>query len=239
MIKIAICDDEKYMVVDIGIRIMDYFDDDKEKFELFEFSNGSDFLLFYNEEGKADIIFMDIEIGAENGVEIIAKIREIDENVIVIFVTSYTNYVNAAFRLSAFQYLVKPIIDADFTCDFSRALRGINDKYKILSINTVDGKKKIDISKIMYMCSEGKVVHIVMQNKTRYDVRSKLSDYKNNELISYFESSHKSYLINLRYVANIKTQYVVLQNNDIIPISRNCKMQFINKYNHYILKELI
>lgn len=84
MIKIAICDDEKYMVDDIGIRIMDYFDDDKEKFELFEFSNGSDFLSFYNEEGKADIIFMDIEIGDKNGVEIIAKIREIDENVIAI-----------------------------------------------------------------------------------------------------------------------------------------------------------
>ena len=236
MIKIAICDDERYMIDDIGIRIMDYFDDDKEKFELFEFSNGSDFLSFYNEEGMVDIVFMDIEIGDDNGIEIISKMRGVDENVIVIFVSSHESYVSDAFIVRAFQYINKPFTSEKFQSEIHRAFTTINKSKKILRIEQYGDDLFIDIKNVMFIESINKKIAIHMKDNNVYEViRSLSSIYE--ELINYdFCRSHRSYIVNLSKVFSVNNKEVKLNNGSTVCVSDKYREAFKRKINSYINK---
>ena len=234
MIKIAICDDEKYMVDDIGIRIMDYFNDDKELFELFEFSNGSDFLSFYNEEGKTDIIFMDIEVGDDNGIEIISKIREIDENVIVIFVTSHPSFIKYSFMVKAFQYIHKPIDQLFFNDEFDRAVNDYNKRFVKITMRFNGKDTYLNIRDITHIESINKKTIFYFNDGitqespiTLSNILIKFKDYE-------FVQIHKSYIVNLAKVESKSMTAVYLGTNIEIPISRKYKDDFLKRLNLYL-----
>ena len=239
MIKIAICDDEKYMIDDIGIRIMDYFDDDKEKFELFEFSNGADFLSFYNEEGKTDIIFMDIEIGDKNGVEIIAKIREIDEDVVVIFVTSHTAYVNQAFRVGAFQYINKPIDEQFLIQEMDRACRMLLKSNSIISFPSKCGAEYVRVKDIVYCESQNKITAIQLRNGSVKEVMCCLSKCLDSlECFGVFRC-HRCYIVNIEHVVATNSQFAELNDSTHIPIGRKYRLDFDKAINRFINKRSV
>ncbi len=240
MIKIAICDDEKYMVDDISLRIMDYFDNDKEKFELFEFNSGSNFLSFYNEEGKADIIFMDIEVGDDNGIEIISKVREIDENVIVIFVTSHDNYVHKAFRLGAFQYVSKPVDDKLLLEELDRAIRfckNINSEF-ILKSNGISFTIRYKDT-YSYEMRKGKV-YIHIKNKSYLmDERITIGKIEKRVIAYDFIRVEQSHIINMSHISEIGSDCLKLDNDELIPISRKNRVHLLSEYNKFLLRRRV
>ena len=240
MIKIAICDDEKYMIDDISLRIMDYFENDKEKFELFEFNNGSSFLSFYNEEGKADIVFMDIEIGDDNGIDIVSKIREIDENVIVIFVTSHDNYVNKAFKLGAFQYLSKPIDDKLFNEEVARSIKFLETSNKECVIKS-EGKCLTLRYKDIY-CYEMRKGKIYLHLKNRcylIDERITIVKIEKNLKAYDFISVEQGNVINMSKIFEIGLSNLKLDNEQSIPLSRKNRMYLLDEYNKFLLRRRV
>ena len=102
MIKIAVVDDERYIREDI-----------KNRIELTGsgavvdgFPSGEAFL----HAGKQyDIVFLDIQLGGMDGIDIARELRQKSENVILIFVTGTKEHVFQAFDVAAFHYLLKPI----------------------------------------------------------------------------------------------------------------------------------
>lgn len=93
MLKIAVCDDEKNIVEKIKCDIFSY----PEKCEIDGFYSGEELLL---SQKNYDIIFLDIDMKGMNGIEVAKRLREEDKNVKIIYVTSYTDYVNYAFLLT-------------------------------------------------------------------------------------------------------------------------------------------
>ena len=103
MIKIGICDDNAKIVSKIKRYVESY---DKEKADIRTFKNGEELLA---EEEVFDAIFLDIDMDGINGIETAQKIRIYDKDVKIIYITSYTEYTNAAFSVHAFGYLNKPV----------------------------------------------------------------------------------------------------------------------------------
>ncbi len=240
MIKIAICDDEKYMVDDIILRIMDYFENDKGKFDLFEFNNGSDFLSFYNEEGKADIVFMDIEIGDNNGLELISKIKEIDSNVIVIFVTSHSEQVHNMFRLGAFQYMPKPINDNLFVAEMDRAviiLSKCNQQFVFKSNNIT---KTIKYAHIYYFeMQKGKIFINLKDDRIGIDERKTMSRLESQVSQHDVVRVEQGSMVNMSKISEICLDYLILDNGKKVSISRGMKSNFLESYNRYLLRRRI
>ena len=236
MIKIAICDDEKYIVDDISVRIMDYFNNDKEKYELFDFSNSADFISFYDEEGKADIIMMDIEVGDCNGVDIISKIRHIDKNVLVLFITSHTSYVCNAFTVGAFQYILKPIDEKVFNSELHRAVQHVYSNKKILRVEKLGTNLFVDVTFITYIESINKNILIHMNNKKTIETTKQLSNIYEDLSCHNFCQSHRSFIVNLQTVFSVDFNEIRLINGDVVPVSRKYREEFKSKLNTYINK---
>ena len=70
---------------------------------------------YSDEKFQFDIIFLDIEMKTLNGVETAKKIRNVNKDIIIIFVTGYSEYVYEGYDVHAFNYILKPYKKKDYT----------------------------------------------------------------------------------------------------------------------------
>ena len=147
--KIAICDDclEYRSVIAKKLKSLDLIED----ISYSEFSCSEDLLYAYNLGARFDIIFLDVEMGAINGVDAGIRIREMDEKVIIIFVSNYPQYAIPAYDCEAFYFIVKPIE----SCKFDKVICKAIEKYKLLHRYYIMKNKgeirKILVSDILYI----------------------------------------------------------------------------------------
>ncbi len=77
--------------------------------ELLRFPSAEAFLFHYAEDKSCDILLLDVEMGAMNGVELAKRIREENDALQIVFITGYTDYIAEGYDVSALHYLVKPV----------------------------------------------------------------------------------------------------------------------------------
>lgn len=106
MIKIGICDDEMGIRAFLDCVITDYFMQKGLLFEVKKYATGTALL---QSREQFDMIFLDISMPGLDGIEIGRQIRKNDQDVKIIYITAYEHYALKAFRVKAFQYIVKPI----------------------------------------------------------------------------------------------------------------------------------
>lgn len=114
--RIAICDDNMNYI-NIIENYIDKFK--KTAVECDAYISGEELVYAYREnEERYDVIFLDMEMEQLNGIETANHIREFDEHVIIVFVTSHTEYMRDSFKCAPFRFLVKPVDDAEFETVF-------------------------------------------------------------------------------------------------------------------------
>ena len=104
ILRVAICEDSEME----HKRLLKIIEMGEYPAEPTVFGSGEAFLQEYR-KGQFDVIFMDIYMNGMSGVETVRSIREIDENVIVAFTTSSTEFALEGYRLDVFKYLEKPV----------------------------------------------------------------------------------------------------------------------------------
>ena len=116
--RIAVCDDDRAIREELSRLIQKQV----PEVDIVEYQSGEELI---NAKGNFDIYFLDIEMGKVSGMDIARRIREQEESgrqrSIIIFVTGYREYMEAAFDVYAFHYLIKPIDVEKFSEVFSRA----------------------------------------------------------------------------------------------------------------------
>ena len=232
--KIAICDDEKNCRDRIIGFIKPYREKDLE-ITVSEFCCGEDLVASYENGERFDILFLDIQMKDIDGVETAHKIRETDKNTIIFFITSYVNFVSDTFRVGTFQFLVKPVQEADFNLDFERAIESYKiNHYKHL-FKQKEGNCIIEINEIFFIEVYKKHLFVNAENHT-YECTGTLAE-EEKKLKSYnFVLCHKSYLVNLRYIKLIGTDSIQLTNGKQIPLSKNFKTEVKAALNDYVLE---
>lgn len=229
---IAICDDEKFFRETI-INYLLTFQIEANDISVFEFENGENLISAYKKGKKFDIVFLDIEMDGITGIEVGKQIREFEKNVIFIFTTSHTEYISDAFRLNAFQFLVKPINQEDFNNEMKRAINTINQNKKKYIIKSDNKIEVIEICDIIYIEIFGRklVVHTVKKN---FEITGRLKD-EFDKLKSFgFIRCHKSIFVNMDYIQSIENKSIVLTSNNAIALSRNYKSDVLRSFNFYL-----
>ena len=159
--RIAVCDDDQAIREELIQLIQKQVSD----VDIVRYQPGEEMI---SAKGNFDIYFLDIEMGSVSGMDLARRIREQEEGVrqrsIIIFVTGYREYMEAAFDVNAFHYLVKPIDEGKFSEVFSRAWKEMSvsseQAKKYIIVKSTGAQKKLLLRNIYYIESGNKKVII-------------------------------------------------------------------------------
>ncbi|HEY8365572.1 MAG TPA: LytTR family DNA-binding domain-containing protein [Bacteroidia bacterium] len=168
-------------------------------------------------KNKPDLVFLDIEMPGYSGLELLEFFNEEEIDFSIIFVTAYHQYAIQAFKLSAIDYLLKPIDVEDLVKAVSLfEKRNSSKKYKLLKDNLSNQPKKIvlgtnastlfvPLDEILYFKAEGSYTNVFFKDGKNLLTSKNLKYYEDLVgIYSNFYRCHKSYLININFV----TEYV-------------------------------
>jgi len=215
--RIAVCDDEALfrdkIVEYIGKRYNDI------DIVINGFSSGEEFLNHY-EKGHTnyEMIFLDIEMKQLDGIMTAKKIRKINEDVPIVFLTSHNEFASVGYEVSAFRFLIKPVEENKLI----EAIEGVKKqilKMKTILVHQKDNDILLKTKNIIYIEAHDKEIYIHTIDKC-YIERRNLNEIEDELKQDGFFRTHRGYLVNLSYVREYDAKEVILENNEIILISR-------------------
>lgn len=233
MIKVAIIEDNDQDAESLINEITRYSKENKIDINYQRFSNPILFLDKY--EPNFDVVFFDIMMPLMNGIEASKKLRKLDEEIIIIFLTSLAQFAIEGYSVQALDYIIKPLNYYDFAMKFSRILPRIKKKeVESLVVKTKQGNQVININDIIYIESIGHNLNYHLFNKDTLEERNTLKNIETKLNKYNFSRCNSCYLVNLKYITLISGYKCYL--NDIeLAISQPRKKQFLEEFNNYLL----
>lgn len=231
MIKVAICDDDIAITGKIenmlfGIAKRKFIQIDTEVFwkgkRLVEtVENGACF----------DVIFLDIEMGREDGITVARRIRETDRNVLIVYVTSYESYMQETFSVRPFRFLVKPVVETQMADCFEAACEEISNADSYFRYSYQRLNRKILIREIFYFESRRRKIYIATEKET-LELYGKLNEIEESLKASKgtFLRVHQSFLVNYKHIEGLAYDFIVMDNGKRIPISEDRRKQIGEQY---------
>ena len=189
-----------------------------------EFHSGRELLADYI-PGSYDVVFMDIYLNNENGVDCALKLRQLDEKLNLIFLTTSSEFGVKSYDVRAADYIVKPA-----TLDkLSRALHycKIVEPQSVPSITVTTRNQLLEITldRILYADYQNRCACIHLKD-CLVPVSGSFSELT-GKLCSYpqFMSCFKGIVINLKAVRELGSDYLILKNGEQLPVSRRLQRQ--------------
>ena len=209
--KIAICDDESVHIEKIRTILSDYETDN--------YLSPAALLDAVSAGVRYDVLFLDILMPRIDGISLARELREFDEDMLIVFITSKIEYMQTGYEVRAFRYLLKDQIDEGLPKiwnDITKELLDRQDAYFTFEFER--RTYRFPIRDILYF--ESNLRRIVVHTKASENAAlyGKLDDL--SVKYSSFIRVHKSYLINRRYIRMISAGTVVLSNGEVLPVSR-------------------
>lgn len=189
------------------------------------------------EQKSFDLAFLDIEFDSVNGIQLGHKIKKRNPYCLIIFVSNYSQYVTDAFSLQVYQYILKPINEERFIYEYKKAINSFLLLERACVFNTNEGKITIHPRHIMYIETYYHKISIVTPNRTYYSNIKNKSQIKETLLHHDFLQSHQSYLVNMHYIQIIHTDYLVLNNQEQLPISILRKNEIIKQFHQFLINQ--
>ena len=189
------------------------------------FGDGED--ITENYSGGFDIILMDIQMQFMDGMTAAEKIRQMDQKVIIMFITNMIQYAVRGYEVDAMDYVVKPVEYFSFSQKLDKAIGRIRSEAKeFLMITIGEGIVKTDIADIYFI--EGQR-HNVIYYTSRGDYCSRITMKELEEKLAVhnFFRCAKGYLVNMNHVEGFVGSDCVIHNVHI-PDSRTRKKEFMN-----------
>lgn len=220
MLKIAICDDDDVILDTMSGKISEEFISSKIAIQTECFTNGPDFI----EEHKKspfDVVFLDIDMPSVSGFEVAQKINS-DSPTLIIFVTSHDELVYSSFQFQPFRFVRKSYVDDELGGVIGAVIKTVNerDKARKFEIKTNEGDVFLDLNNVEYIEIYGHWLKITLHNSKPIKCYGSLSDFEKRLEPFDFVRTHKSYLVNCRFIYSVGSRSVVLDNKMEIPLSR-------------------
>lgn len=218
MINIGICDDESHYRLKIKEILDKILSLHTKYYNIYEFSSGEELLNNYPK--NLDILIMDIQMENINGMDTARKIRVFDENLEIIFMTSFSQFMQEGYEVKAYRYILKPISERKISKNIIPCIKEIMKKRNnYLTINVKNCVDRIKIDSIIYIETDRPNI-LIYTRDNMYTKRTSIS--KMEKILSGhgFFRCHNSYIINLKLTESMKSNVIKVHGNDI-PISKH------------------
>ncbi len=187
---------------------------------------------------KPDLVFLDIEMPGHSGLELLEFFSEEEVDFSIIFVTAYNQYAIQAFKLSAVDYLLKPVDADDLIQSVDRYKKNNSTvNYEVLKQNlsgnspqkiavpSSNSIKFIEVDEILFLKAEGAYTDITLVDGKVITVSKGLKKFEDTLIDNAkFFRCHKSYIINLDHITeHVKSEggYLMLQNKYQVSLSND------------------
>jgi two-component system LytT family response regulator len=193
-----------------------------------------------------DLVFLDIEMPRMNGFEMLKKIGAIDFS--IIFTTAYNKYAINAIKLSALDYLLKPIDSTELSIAIRKCIQNMEQKnmgYKMdmllknlgrqnaldktLTLTSTEGVRFIRMKDIIRLEAHGRYTKFYLANKEDILASRTLGDFEETLSENEFFRIHETHMINLLYIDRFHkgNNYVLLTDKTELPLARRRKEEFL------------
>lgn len=229
--KIAICDDEEMF----SSQLKEYLESYYKSMDLIidKFESGEEFLKRYtNMNCGYDIIFLDIEMKQIDGIETAKKLRELNNDIIIIFLTSHLEFAPEGYEVNAFRFLIKPIQKEKL----KNALLDVQyqiDRNKKILIKDKDREVLLKYTDIVYIEAQNVNIKICTMNE-KFLIRKTLREIEEELKGPTFFKCHRSYIVNLDFVIDYDNKIITMENKEKISLSRNKYSDFKNSMITYL-----
>lgn len=222
MFKIAVCDDVASVCNELKTMIMDMKNDlICKEITIDTFYSGEALIDNIKEENLYDLIFLDIELGKINGVEVGHIIREQMEDYVtkIIYISSKDIYDRQLFDVQPLHFLKKPIDSKKVFDDIQLAMKISEKENRNFEFKSFRNTIKVPYRDILYFESRGRKVFL-MGTKNNYIFYGNINSLE-EVLPKFFIHPNRSYFVNYEFVTCFKFEELIMTDGSIIPISRN------------------
>ena len=220
MLKIALCDDNETMLKVLTDKIGETYKQDSIAFEICSFLSGEIFLNSHKEH-IFDVVFLDIDMPEISGFDIAEQVNKTGETLIV-FVTSHDELVYSSIKFRPFRFIRKSYLETELkevlvAVNAELLKRNAARKY---AFQTKSGAVFVDLGLVEYIEIYSHWLSVHIKNGECLECYGSLSDME-HELSNYdFVRTHKSYLVNCKYIFSIEKNQIILDDKTVIPVSR-------------------
>lgn len=235
MINIAFCDDDPSVLDDIRMLLDRYAAEHNERMECTAFRSSIDLLREIEHGTRYDILFLDIIMPGETGIDAAAEIRNYDSNVKIIFLTSSAEYAVQSYTVGAFFYLLKPVQKESVFSVLDSAIAACEkEKLDSLILRCKNGITRIELRKLEYCEVIHRTLFIHMASGKVLESTGSLDDLsKQLETHGGFLRPHRSYLVNLDYVQSLSGHGITMSCLTEIPLPRGKYQEVKDAYLEY------
>jgi len=231
MIRIALVeDDEGYRREFLGY-LEQYERESGQRFRISVFTDGDEITEGY--AADYDLILMDIAMRFMDGMTAAERIRALDSEAVIIFITNMPQFVMKGYAVDALDYVLKPVSYYAFSQRIDRAIaRMSNRRRRYISVPIRNGVQKLDVSRIRYVEVRDHEL-IYHTEKGPVYARGTLAEAEQSLGQAHFFRCGKPYLVNLEYVDSVQGSDIVI-GGERLQVSRARKKALLDALNDYL-----
>jgi len=230
--KIAVCDDSEYDKYCLFNCLNGYCKDSFINAVITAYGSGESLLEDFK-ENMFDMIFLDIYMSGIDGIETAKKIRAIDAQCLLIFVTTSRDHALDGFAVKALHYLLKPVSSENLAEVFHRCKNLLAGNEKCIEVISERLPVKIQMKSIDFIEVYDKAcfIHVGLNIIKTYlsleEIYSQLDQ-------KFFLRCHRSYVVNMCSIVNVGDRDFILKSGNLIPIRQSEKGVIKKTYMNFV-----
>ena len=235
-IRVAIVEDEPAYADTLRDYLTRYGDETGDRFNITVYADGEDIVERYR--AQWDIILMDIEMASMDGMTAAERIRDIDGEVVIIFITNMAQYAIQGYRVDALDYVLKPIPYFAFTQRFGRAVARMRTRAaahgRHLVIASKTGSVRVPLRDILWVESSGHRLSYHTADGTYESTAASMKEIETKLADEPFHRCNKGILVNLAHVRGVDAGTALLTGGDHVPVARARQRDLLDALTAYL-----
>ena len=215
--RFAICDDNEAYIQYIAELASRWAERNAASLELERFASAEAFLFRYAERRDFDVLLLDIEMTGMDGVELARTVRCDNENVQIVFITGYTDYIAQGYEVSALHYLMKPVDEAKFDQVLTRAASRLARNEPFLTLELPGETVRVSLPEIRYI--DVRQNYTTVHARQEYTLKRPLAEFE-PALDRRFYRMGRSCIVNLTYIRRVTRTEAELTDGERLPLPR-------------------
>lgn len=215
--RVAICDDNATDAAYVRTLVLRWAAGCGIEAQIDTFPSAERFLTDFDHRQDVDVLLLDVEMGAMDGVALAKAVRRVSRTVQIVFVTGYADYIAEGYDVEALNYLMKPVNPAKLDAVLDRAVERLRTATRCLDLQCAEGLVRVPLQEIRYL--DVRRNYVTVHAARDYTVKRALGEFE-SELDRDFCRVGRSMIVNLRCIRCVTRSAVQLTDGTSLPLPR-------------------
>lgn len=178
------------------------------------------------------IFFLDMDFSPANetGLTLAGRIRQVNQDAVIVFLTNYIEYAPAGYKVQAFRYLLKSDVASSLEETLWEAVGQLETKQETVQLSVSGESVTLCLEDILYLEAQAHTVAVHTRGQEAHRVYTSLSALEQQLGSRGFLRIQKSYLVNMRRIQRLRFDYVTLDDGTQLPVSKTGYAEQKRKY---------